>query len=145
MSDEAGERQQRRRRAGQAITKANPRRVHHVPLDLKRKDRQGRGGQRAEPGRHEPGGAAARLAGATAPEAAAQALVGRGAGSVVVTLGAADAHWLTGGTRHRLPAPEVTAVDTTGAGDVFAGVLAAALDAGTDLRTAAAWRSAPPA
>ena len=84
-------------------------------------------------------GEAAGLSGATAPEAAAEALVGRGAGSVVVTLGAAGAHLLTGGTHHRLLAPEVTTIDTTGAGDVFAGVLAAALDAGTDLRAATAW------
>ena len=84
-------------------------------------------------------GEAAGLSGATGPEAAAEALVGRGAGSVVVTLGAAGAYLLTGGTPHRLPAPEVTAVDTTGAGDVFAGVLAAALDAGSDLCAATAW------
>jgi ribokinase len=84
-------------------------------------------------------GEAAGLAGASAPEAAAEALVGRGAGSVVVTLGAAGAHVLADGTPHRLPAPAVTPVDTTGAGDVFAGVLAAALDAGSDLRAAAAW------
>jgi ribokinase len=84
-------------------------------------------------------GEAAGLSGATAPEAAAEALVGRGAGSVVVTLGAAGAHCLTGGRHHRLPAPEVATIDTTGAGDVFAGVLAAALDAGTDLRAATTW------
>jgi len=84
-------------------------------------------------------GEAAGLSSATGPEAAAEALVGRGAGSVVVTLGAAGAHVLTDGTHHRLPAPEVIAVDTTGAGDVFAGVLAAALDAGSDLRAATAW------
>jgi ribokinase len=57
----------------------------------------------------------------------------------VVTLGAAGAHVVTGGRHHRLPAPEVTTIDTTGAGDVFAGVLAAALDAGTDLRAATTW------
>jgi ribokinase len=84
-------------------------------------------------------GEATGLSGATAPAAGAEALVGRGAGSVVVTLGAAGAHVLTGGSHHQLPAPEVLAIDTTGAGDVFAGVLAAALDAGTDLRAATAW------
>ena len=36
----------------------------------------------------------------------------------------------------RVPAMQVDPVDTTGAGDTFAGVLAAALDAGTDLKTA---------
>ena len=57
----------------------------------------------------------------------------------MVTLGAAGAHVLTGDTHHRLPAPEVTTVDTTGAGDVLVGVLAAALDAGIDLRAATVW------
>jgi ribokinase len=56
-------------------------------------------------------GEAVGLSGATAPQAAAQALVGRGAGSVVVTLGAAGAHVVTGGRHHRLPAPEVTTID----------------------------------
>jgi ribokinase len=84
-------------------------------------------------------GEAAGLSGAIMPEVAAATLVDRGAASVVVTLGAAGAHVLTNGTHHRLPAPEVAAVDTTGAGDVFAGVLAAALDAGSDLWAATAW------
>jgi ribokinase len=57
----------------------------------------------------------------------------------VVTLGALGAHVLTNGIHHRLPAPKVTVVDTTGAGDVFAGVLAAALDAGSDLCAATTW------
>jgi ribokinase len=57
----------------------------------------------------------------------------------VVTLGAAGAHLLTGDTHDWLPAPEVTTVDTTGAGDVLVGVLAAALDAGIDLRAATVW------
>ena len=74
-------------------------------------------------------GEAAGFSGATAPEAAAEALAGRGPASVVVTLGAAGVHVLTGDCHHRLPAPEVTTVDTTGAGDVLVGVLAAALAA----------------
>jgi ribokinase len=84
-------------------------------------------------------GEAAGLSGAAAPAAAAEALVGHGPGCVVVTLGAAGAHLRSGGTHHRLPAPAVAAVDTTGAGDVLVGVLTAALDAGVDLRAAAAW------
>ena len=68
-------------------------------------------------------GEAAGLAGASVPEAAAEALVGRGPNSVVVTLGAAGAHLLIGDTHHRFPAPAVTTVDTTGAGDVLVGVL----------------------
>jgi ribokinase len=84
-------------------------------------------------------GEAAGFVGATAPEAAAEALVGRGPDSVVVTLGAAGAHLLSGDTHHRLSAPAVAAVETTGAGDVLVGVLTAALDAGIDLRAATVW------
>jgi ribokinase len=84
-------------------------------------------------------GEAAGLSGATEPEAAAEALVGCGPGSVVITLGAAGAHLLIGEIHHRLPAPAVAAVDTTGAGDVLVGVLTAALDAGIDLRAATVW------
>ena len=58
---------------------------------------------------------------------------------VVGNRGAAGAHVLGGGRHHRLPAPAVAAVDTTGAGDMLAGVLAAALDAGLELRAAAGW------
>jgi len=61
-------------------------------------------------------GEAMGLSGASGPEAAAEALVSSGVGSVVVTLGPAGAYLLSGGTRHQVPAPAVTAVDTTGAG-----------------------------
>jgi ribokinase len=84
-------------------------------------------------------GEAVGLSGAGLPATAAAALVGRGAGNVVVTLGAAGAFLLTGDSHHRLPAPTATAVDATGAGDVLVGVLAAALDAGIGLRAATAW------
>ena len=57
----------------------------------------------------------------------------------MVTLGAAGAHLLSGDTHHRLPAPALATVDTTGAGDVLVGVLTAALDAGIDLRAATVW------
>jgi ribokinase len=50
---------------------------------------------------------------------------------VVVTLGAAGCAYLErDGTELRVPAPVVRAVDTTGAGDTFCGVLAAGLAAG---------------
>ncbi|WP_244930970.1 PfkB family carbohydrate kinase [Nocardioides sp. W7] len=59
-----------------------------------------------------------------------------GARSVVVTLGSAGLRVADAdGSRH-LPAPRVDAVDTTGAGDVLAGTLAAALAGGADLDTA---------
>jgi ribokinase len=52
--------------------------------------------------------------------------------AVAVTKGAEGADWhdLKSGQTLSLPSPKVTAVDTTGAGDCFAGYLAAALDAG---------------
>jgi ribokinase len=46
---------------------------------------------------------------------------------VVITLGASGAEYRgPGGVRARVPAPRVAAVDTTGAGDAFAGALASA-------------------
>ncbi len=50
--------------------------------------------------------------------------------AVALTLGAAGALWVAAGTAVRVAAPIVRVVDTTGAGDAFAGALAAALDTG---------------
>jgi ribokinase len=73
-------------------------------------------------------GEAARLSGGmTDPEAAAAALLARGVGTVVVTLGAHGVLACTSAGRLRVAAPTVTAVDTTGAGDAFNGALAVAL------------------
>ena len=44
---------------------------------------------------------------------------------LVVTLGARGARYVGADGEFTVPAPAVAAVDTTGAGDVFAGVLAA--------------------
>lgn len=49
---------------------------------------------------------------------------------IVVTLGAAGAILVCGGEILRAPALDIAPVDTTGAGDAFCGVFAAALDAG---------------
>jgi ribokinase len=56
--------------------------------------------------------------------------------SLLVTLGARGARWERPGEVVEVEAPEVEAVDTTGAGDMFAGTLAAALAAGAAARDA---------
>jgi ribokinase len=56
-----------------------------------------------------------------------------GAPSVVVTLGASGAVVAHDDGQQHVPAPQVGAVDTTGAGDVFVGVVAARVADGWDL------------
>jgi ribokinase len=77
-------------------------------------------------------GEAAALTGAEAGDvdALATATLALGVRSVVITRGAEGATWATPGGRFARPAPEVRVVDTTGAGDVFAGTLAAQLARG---------------
>jgi ribokinase len=75
---------------------------------------------------------AARLAGISMDEGgrlenAATALLRRGVGAVVITLGAAGAYVAAGELRETIGAYEVQARDSTGAGDVFNGALAVAL------------------
>ena len=81
-------------------------------------------------------GEAAELTGEDDPEAAARALAARTGAPVVVTLGARGVLVLADGTAERLPAPQVTPVDTTGAGDAFNGALVVALAEGRGLRGA---------
>ena len=80
---------------------------------------------------------AADLSGAGDPEDAARALLDR-VGAVVVTLGADGALLVDGAGARRVPGVPARAVDTTGAGDTFTGVLAAALAAGAGLDAGAA-------
>jgi len=79
------------------------------------------------------------LTGERDPRTAAEALRRAGAGTMVTTLGAEGARLMDGDGERRVPAPEVEAVDTTGAGDVFCGVLAAALDARLGWEAALHW------
>ena len=71
------------------------------------------------------------------PADAARELLRLGPESAVITLGAAGAVVADGSGVRLLPAMPVTkVVDTTGAGDAFAGALAAALASGSDLHCA---------
>ena len=79
------------------------------------------------------------LSGKRDPRAAAEALRREGVASVVTTLGLAGARLVDGEGERHVPAPQVEAVDTTGAGDVFCGVLAAALQAALDWEAALRW------
>ncbi len=73
--------------------------------------------------------------------AAARALAGRGPG-VVLTLGSMGAVWSWGGREGYQPAFPVQAVDTTAAGDAFAGALALALAEGRGFEEAMRFASA---
>ncbi|MCD9874086.1 ribokinase [Streptomyces guryensis] len=90
------------------------------------------------PNEHE----AATLTGRTDPRSAAVALLDE-VPEVVVTLGAAGSLYAARGADPlTVPAPQVTAVDSTGAGDTFVGALAVALAEGRPMRSALAWAGA---
>jgi ribokinase len=82
-------------------------------------------------------GEAVELAGGEA-EVAALEICRKGAGAVVLTLGADGAAFLSADDTFRLAAPRVIAIDAVGAGDVFCGVLIAARALGRDWRDALA-------
>lgn len=67
------------------------------------------------------------------PEAAALALSEKAALTCVVTLGGQGALAVGEGALWRVGVMDIDPIDTTGAGDAFTGVLAAAIDAGCDL------------
>ncbi len=71
------------------------------------------------------------------PADLARDLIAAGFRSVVMTLGAAGCVVAMADDSHTIPAPQVSAVDTTGAGDAFAGALVAQLDSGASLVDAA--------
>ena len=68
--------------------------------------------------------------------AAGRALMDAGAGSVIVTLGARGAAWVTPGGSGHVPTYAVKAIDTVAAGDAFCGNLAAALADGVEWQQA---------
>lgn len=82
----------------------------------------------------------AGLAGSGAPpEVATQAASIAGPDTLVVTLGAEGALIADRAGSRRVPAPEVVAVDTVGAGDSFCGALADGLAGGVSIDEAVAW------
>jgi ribokinase len=90
------------------------------------------------PNEHE----AATLTGVPDPHAAAYVLLDQ-VPEVVITLGSAGSLYAARGQEPiTVPAPQVTAVDSTGAGDTFVGALAVALTETRPVREALAWAAA---
>ena len=75
-------------------------------------------------------------------DAALVGLAKFGCAVVAVTRGADGVTWLQNGVLHRQPAYPVSAVDTTGAGDVFHGAYAFAIGAGLDAAAAMSFAAA---
>lgn len=73
---------------------------------------------------------------------AADYFLNKGVKNVLITMGSKGVYIATGKRRGLLPAYQVDAVDTTGAGDAFNGGLAAALAEGKDLWEAAKFANA---
>lgn len=85
---------------------------------------------------------ACALTGLADPEAAARALLDQGFRRVVVKAGGAGAYLLDRDGGRWFESFRVPVVDTTAAGDAFAGGLAAALQAGLPLKEAVVWGTA---
>jgi ribokinase len=73
---------------------------------------------------------------------AAEKLLSRGVQNVIITLGSRGAFVASAGIRRFIPAHKVSAVDATGAGDVFNGALAVAIAEGASLLEAASFANA---
>ena len=84
-------------------------------------------------------GEAETLTGIAQPEAAAEALLRKTGAAVIVTLGEAGALVVDRDGARRYSAIDVEPVDSTGAGDVFNGILAARLAASDTLDDAVRW------
>jgi ribokinase len=82
---------------------------------------------------------AAALGSDTDLDSAALRLLKAGCKSVIVTLGGAGARLYERDYNMHVTAPLVTAVDTTGAGDVFCGVLAAGIAQGMAMNSVIRW------
>lgn len=77
------------------------------------------------------------FAGAASVQAVMAALEESAGGDTVVTLGSAGVIVFEGGVSSLVPAFQVEAVDTVGAGDAFLGALAAGMASGHTVRAAA--------
>ncbi len=73
------------------------------------------------------------------PEELAERLLALGAGTVVITLGAAGALLAAPTGQERIPADVVTPIDTTGAGDAFNAAFAVAIAEGRGAADACRW------
>ena len=67
---------------------------------------------------------------------AAENLISRGVGNLIITLGSKGALWVTAGHSEIVPGMKVKAVDTTGAGDSFIGSFSHYFAEGEDVPTA---------
>jgi len=82
------------------------------------------------------------VAGAQDAQVAADILLNRGVGNVVITLGAAGAYVANKDFSRMIPAFKVNPVDTTAAGDVFNGAFAVAISEQMPIETAARFANA---